>query len=156
MSAVLALVEPEASPAWYDLRPAAPSELAAVMEAWAGTYRKSRSAGCIPNHLFNEVTFTAITQLLQRGAHVQVLVDKRAPELVLAWICFEQDKRSSQPVVHYMFVRDGFRQRGLSKVLLAAAGMQSDGKFVYTHSTPFMQYYPGGYWNPGIARRKAL
>jgi hypothetical protein len=79
----------EAEPAsWHELRPAAPAELPGVYESWAGTWRRSRSAGCIPNHLFNEVTFTAITQLLQRGMRVDVLTAKAAPSVVLGWLAY--------------------------------------------------------------------
>lgn len=125
-----------------------------MYESWAGTWKRSRSAGCIPNHLFNEVTFTAITQLLQRGMQVRVLTAVAQPSVVLGWIAYEQDKRSSQPIVHYLFVKDGFRQRGYSKLLLAHVG--GADRFVYTHQTSFSQYYKGGYHNPGVARRKAL
>lgn len=139
---------------WFDIRPAAPAELAAVMESWAGTWKRSRSAGCIPNHLFNEVTFTAITQLLQRGMRVLVLTAKSHPEVVLAWIAYEHDTRDQQPIVHYLFTKDGFRQRGLSKALMAHIGAVD--KFIYTHQTGFAKYYKGGYHNPGVARRKEL
>lgn len=147
-------VEVQAVPAWFDIRPAAPTELPAVYEAWAGTYKRSKSAGVIPNHLFEQVTFTAITGLLQRGARIDALVAKSYPDTVLAWIAYEQDRRSSQPVVHYMFVKDGFRRKGLAKTLLAYVG--GSERFVYTHETPFMKYFKGGYHNPGLARRKNL
>lgn len=143
-----------AAPAWYSIRPATPAELPGVYEAWAGTWKRSRSAGCIPNHLFNEVTFTAITQLLQRGMKVAVLVADAAPELVLAWVAYEADARSDQMIVHYLFTKDGFRQRGLAKTLLAHIG--AGEKFIYTHQTGFAKYWPQAYHNPGIARRKSL
>lgn len=139
---------------WYRIRPATPEELPSVYESWAGTWKRSRSAGCIPNHLFNEVTFTAITQLLQRGMKVAVLEAKSHPGVVLAWIAYERDTRSPQVIVHYLFTKDGFRQRGLSKTLLSHVGAGS--KFIYTHQTGFAKYWPDAYHNPGIARRKAL
>jgi hypothetical protein len=145
----------EAEPAsLHELRPAAPAELPGVYESWAGTWRRSRSAGCIPNHLFNEVTFTAITQLLQRGMKVAVLTAKAAPGTALGWIAYERDKRSDQVIVHYLFTKDGFRQRGYGQLLLDEVG--AGRKFIYTHQTPFAKYWPDAYHNPGIARRKDL
>jgi hypothetical protein len=144
----------EPAPSWHAIRPATPEELPSVYESWAGTWKRSRSAGCIPNHLFNEVTFACITGLFARGMRVAVLTAAAAPSVVLGWIAYERDRRSDQPVVHYMFVKDGFRERGYSKLLLAHVGGAE--KFVYTHQTSFSQYYPGGYHNPGIARRKDL
>lgn len=149
------IVTVEALP-WYEVRPAAPEELPAVYESWAGTWKRSRFAGCIPNHLFNEVTFAAITGLLQRGAAVAVLTARSAPSVVLAWVCYEPDTRSPQTIVHYLFTKDGLRQRGYSKLLLRAIGIEPGEKFIYTHETPFVRYYRGGYCNPGIARRKSL
>lgn len=145
-------VEPSSS--WFEIRPAAPEELPGVYESWAGTYKRSRSAGVIPNHLFEQVTFTAITQLLQRGARVAVLAAKSAPSVVLGWVCYELDKRSEQTIVHYLFVKDGIRQRGYGQLLLDAVG--AGKKFIYTHRTPYAKYWPGAHHNPGIARRKAL
>jgi hypothetical protein len=144
----------EVAPAWYRIRPATPEELPSVYESWAGTWRRSRSAGCIPNHLFNEVTFTAITQLLQRGMKVAVLAAKAAPGTALGWIAYERDKRSDQVIVHYLFTKDGFRQRGYGQLLLDEVG--AGRKFIYTHQTPFAKYWPDAYHNPGIARRKDL
>jgi hypothetical protein len=143
-----------AASSWHLLRPATPVELPSVYESWAGTWRRSRSAGCIPNHLFNEVTFTAITQLLQRGMRVSVLTAKAAPSVVLGWIAYERDTRSDQVIVHYMFIKDGFRQRGYAQLMLDEVG--AGRKFIYTHQTPFAKYWPAAYHNPGICRRKAL
>ncbi len=139
---------------WFDVRPATPEELPAIFEAWAGTFRKSRAAGCVPNHLFNEVTFAAITQLLTRGMQVRVLTARSHPSVVLAWVAYEPDKRSAQTIVHYLFTKDSMRRRGLAKALMTAIGV---GKtFIYTHQTSFSKYFRGGYHNPGVARRKDL
>jgi hypothetical protein len=143
-----------AASTWYQVRPATPEELPGVYEAWAGTWKRSRSAGCIPNHLFNEVTFTAITQLLSRGMKVLVLAAKSHPDVILAWIAYELDKRGDQPIVHYAFTKDGFRERGLCRTLLAHIGAGEN--FIYTHQTGYAKYWPKAFHNPGIARRKDL
>lgn len=146
---------PEPEPAsWHEIRPATPAELPSVYESWAGTWRRSRSAGVIPNHLFNEVTFAAITGLLQRGMRVDVLTARAAPSVVLGWIAYERDRRSDQVIVHYLFTKDGFRRRGYAQLMLDEVG--AGRKFIYTHQTPFMKYWPDAYHNPGIARRKDL
>ncbi len=144
----------ESAAPWFDIRPPAAVELPSVYEAWAGTWRRSRSAGCIPNNLVNEVTYACITQLLQRGMQVAVLCARSHPEVVLAWVAYERDRRSEQVIVHYAFTREGFRQRGLCQALLDSIGAGS--KFIYTHQTGFAKYWPEAYHNPGIARRKSL
>jgi hypothetical protein len=142
-----------ASP-WFEIRPAAPEELPAVFEAWVGTYKRSRTAGCIPNHLFESVQLATITGLLQRGARVDVLCAREAPAVVLAWVCWEHDKRAAAPIVHYAFTRDGIRERGYMTLLLKAIG--ATGRFLCTHETSFMKYLRGAVHNPGPARRKHL
>jgi hypothetical protein len=139
---------------WFEVRPAIAEELPAVFEAWSGTYKRSRSAGCIPNHLFDSVQLATMTGLLQRGARVSVLVARDAPSVVLAWVCWEHDKRAAAPIVHYVFTRDGLRQRGYAGLLLRAIG--ATGRFLYTHETSFSKYLRGGVHNPGPARRKHL
>lgn len=147
---------PEPTTCWFDIRPAAPAELPAVYESWAGTHKTSRTAGCIPNHLYAEVTFAAITGLLQRGAKVSVLTAQDAPSVVLGWVCWEPDRRGPRPIVHYIFVRDGFRERGYASLLLKSIGIGSGERFIYTHETSFAKRFKGGAHNPGVARRKHL
>ena len=86
---------------WFEMRAATPEELPAVLESWAGTYKRSRSAGCIPNHLFNEVTFAAITGLLRRGAQVSVLTAREAPT---GLTCTYLSARSSPASRHFLTV----------------------------------------------------
>lgn len=139
---------------WFEIRAATPEELPNVFESWVGTYKRSLTAGCIPNHMFEAVQLATITGLLQRGAKVSVLCAREAPAVVLAWVCWEPDKRAAAPIVHYAFTRDGLRQRGYAGLLLKATG--ATGRFLYTHQTSFSKYLRGGVHNPGPARRKHL
>lgn len=149
------LSPPPVQPAWYELRSASPEELPVVCETWAGTWKRSRAAGCIPNDLFDRVTYAAIQQLLDRGMQVRVLVDRGRPDLVLSWVAYELDPRKpGSAVVHYVFTREPLRRRGYAQLLLDDIGAGRD--FVYTHKTGFSRYWPGATHNPGIARRKEL
>lgn len=140
----------------YTFRPLLPDELPQVLEAWAGTYRSSRYAGCIPNDKFYSVTYDCITQLLNRGMRVTVLVLASRPEQALAWIAHETDTRSAQPVVHYVFTKTAFRRRGLSRLLLDRVGATRDSRFIYTFCTSYAKHYPTGFHMPSLARRAQL
>jgi hypothetical protein len=56
-------------------------------------------------------------------------------------------------VVHYLFVKDIYRNRGISKGLLAEAEIPGDGTAFYTHKTGYSKHYRGKFV-PEIARRK--
>lgn len=140
----------------FSTRPMLPEELPAVLESWAGTFRSSRYAGCIPNDKFYAVTYDAITQLVNRGMAVTVLTPANRPEQMLGWIAHESDTRDMQPVVHYLFVKQPFRKRGLGRLLMDSIGAVKGSKFIYTYCTSYAKYFPGGYHMPSIARRAKL
>lgn len=145
---------PEVVP-WYAFRPPSADEMQGVIEAWSGTFKRSRSAGCIPNDMFEDVTRAAITQLLGRGMEIRGLVAASHPEVLLSWVAFERDlRRPGAPIVHYLFTREPVRRRGLAKLLLADIG--AGEKFIYTHRTACAAWWPRAMHNPGPARRKSL
>lgn len=139
---------------WFEIRPAAQDEMPAILESWLGTYKRSQSAGTVPNHLYASVQTACIDGLLARGAKVSVLCARSTPDLVLAWVCHEADRRGPAPIVHYLFTKDAVRDRGYASLLLRSIGA-GDGRFIYTHQTSFSKRWPRARWNPGIARRKS-
>lgn len=126
-----------------------------MYEAWAGTWKRSRAAGCIPNDLFDRVQSELVAQLIARGMEIRVLTSAVQPRVVLAWIAYERDPRTpGGVVVHYLFTRPEFRRRGYAQFLLDDIG--AGEKFIYTHKTGFARYWPQARHNPGVARRKDL
>lgn len=140
----------------YTFRKLLPEELPQVLEAWAGSFRSSRYAGCIPNDKFYDVTYDAIQQLINRGMHITVLVLASRPEQMLAWIAHETDPVEHQPVIHYAFTKAPFRRRGLSRILLDHVGAKRGDKFLYTFCTSYAKHYVGGFHMPSLARRARL
>jgi hypothetical protein len=139
---------------WFVIRPPDSVEMTGIYEAWAGTWKRSRAAGCIPNHLFEKVTGAAITQLLERGMEIRVLAAATHPGVLLGWVAFERDRRADGVIVHYLFTREPVRQRGIAKLLLADIG--AGDRFIYTHKTGCSRWWPRARHNPGAARRKEL
>lgn len=143
----------------YTFRSLMPDELPSVLEAWAGTFRSSRYAGCIPNDKFYAVTYDAITQLINRGMQITALVLSSRPEQVLAWVAHEQDTKdltNPQPIVHYLFTKAAFRKRGLSRLLMDHIGAVKGSRFIYTFCTSYAKHFAGGYHMPSLARRALL
>lgn len=138
-------------PLWV-FRDCTPDDVMDVVKWWTGSYRKSKWAGTIPNNKFSDVQGEVIRQLLSRGAKCLLACNPASPEQVLGFVVHEAT-RKGEPVVHYLFVKDIYRKRGVSKSLLAEVGIPGDGTAFYTHRTAYSKYYNGKHV-PEIARRK--
>lgn len=55
-----------------------------------------------------------IARLRERGATFKVAFNPRDPGQILGWVCYEL------PVVHYVFVKQYFRENGVARQLLAS------------------------------------
>lgn len=123
-----------------------------VIKWWTRSYMRSRFAGAFPNNKFPEYMGETIRQLLARGAQILCAVNPDNQAQVLGFICHELT-RESEPVVHYLFVKDYYRRNGISKALLQQAQIPTDGSAFYTHRTDFSKHYKARF-APEIARRK--
>lgn len=135
----------------YVTRPPTPTELPGLFEDWAGSFRKSRWAGNLPNNLYWSAHIEAFRQLLTRGATALVLTTSEHPSVVLGWVVSERTSRN-EVVAHYVYVTPLYRRRGIANRLLTAAGLTKD--CVYTFRTDHSRFWPKARHVPGIARRK--
>lgn len=126
-----------------------------VKEKWVATYRTSLWAGTVPNNKIREVTEDMIDQLSARGAKTICLCTEELPEHILGFLMFEQT-RTGEPVVHYLFVRELYRQKeyAFGRKLLEVAGIDWKEFFFYTHRTKDARKFKSARWEPSIARRK--
>lgn len=125
-----------------------------VLKTWIGTYRNSLHAGVIPNNRFNEVTTDAIKQLFGRGARSLAAVNPENPNHVLGYIVSETT-RKGEPVVHYVFVGDLHRRKGIAKALMRGVGVDPDEPFIYTFRTACASWFGrNAKYVPVVARRK--
>lgn len=124
-----------------------------VIDTWLTSFRKSPWAGALPNNIYKPAYFESIRQLVSRGARVVCAVNPDKPDHVLGWLCFEQTS-DGVPVVHYVFVKPLYRKRGIARSLFDAAGIDPSARFFYTFKTPAARYFPGGQYEPAIARRQ--
>lgn len=121
---------------------------------WEDTYRNSRWAGTIPNHLYRDVQRVAMRQLTARpGTRVTLAHAPGDPDALLGYVVHERLPDDS-PVVHYLYVKDPFREgRIATQLLLGTVGR----RFRYTHRTDAARRFSKPGWEvsyePGIARR---
>jgi hypothetical protein len=125
-----------------------------VVESWLGSYRCSPWAGAVTNNLFDAVYGDTIRQLFERGALCWIAHNPDDENHVIGYLVTEYT-RDGKPVVHYCFVKDYARRNGVARSLFAAAGIDPNEHFFYTFRTPHARAFPGGRYEPAIARRKA-
>ena len=126
-------------------------ELPLVYDAWANSFRKSPWAGCIPNHLYDQVSRTTIGEILSRGARVIAAVQDLP----------DGNRRvcgysvSEPQILHWLFVKLDYRGMGIGKQLLAETvkDWPTDSTFdaghppwKYTHRTRSSARFLGDGW----------
>lgn len=136
----------------WTYRQYAPEDVPAISKWWIGSFRRSKWAGTLPNNKASEYIGETISQLLSRGAKCTLAVNPSNPAQILGFLVTERTSKD-EPVVHYVFTKDIYRRRGVSKALLAEEGIKSDGTTFYTHRTAYSKWYRGKHV-PEIARRK--
>ena len=133
-----------------------PEDYNFILSNWAKSYRSSPYSGPIPNNLYHATLKELVDQLLGRGAYVVLAVSEDDDDQFLGFVCWEQAQ--ALPVVHYVFVKDEFREiHGLGRALLRVA--TKDGDFIYTHKTldeGAKRLQKGGTFVKAIACRKNL
>lgn len=141
----------------FELRPAEPKDRGFWGSNWSNSYKRSHWAGTLPNHLYHDVLRVLQDGLAKRGMKVAVAHLPGMPDALLGFVAYELDG-DRPPVVHMLYVKDTWREKGLGGDILRGTVGQ---KFIYTHRTKDSDRFQRkrgwqvGY-NPEPARRKDL
>lgn len=133
------------------VRDRAPDDLAMVFDSWLKSWRTSKWAGVIPNHLYFDTQRTLIEDLIARGAHIKIAYPEGRPDIILGWVCAEE--KEGKTVLHYLYTKDPFIGLGIPDLLLAALPGAKPG-FV-THKLNVKELKEWRH-TPEMARRKSL
>jgi hypothetical protein len=141
-----------------------------VKDSWANSFRKSPWAGCIPNHLYDQVSREAIRSILDRGALVLVAVtpiagqEEQFPEARRVMGYSVSEPRHN--ILHWLYVKagpdgNGYRGMGVGRSILEKTMMLFDEQSpnTYTFRTRASERFLSGsgrrfQWNPVPARLK--
>ena len=139
----------------HEYREAQPADRAFWGANWANSFRRSRWAGVVPNHLFHDLMRTLQDGLLRRGMRVSLAHLPGNPDALMGFVAWEPSDKA--PIVHFLYVKDTWRGQGLGGALLR----QGPGdKFIYTHRTEDADRFRRPGWQvahvPDPARRKDL
>jgi len=162
----------------FAIRRATGDDLPLVMDTWRSSQRMSHTAGPMPMARYRDWMSEVISGVLQRPGS-RVLVACRpgevAPHDVYGWIAVEDDiiapvrvrehgrsvnefRRCAQPAVHYVYVSQLYRGKGVARRLFAGAGVDPKQPFLYTFKTGTSAKLaaagkvPGGWFDPRPVR----
>lgn len=139
----------------HELREALPADRAFWGANWSNSYRGSRWAGVVPNHLYHDIMRTLQDGLLRRGMRVTLAHLPGAPDALMGFVAWEPSEKAN--VVHFLYTKPTWRKQGLATSLLQAG---PGTNFIYTHRTAESDYFRQPQWRvahvPEPARRKDL
>jgi hypothetical protein len=112
------------------LRHLAPGDEALIFNSWLKSYKsqQDRDDTGLPGWMYWRYYHEKIESLL-KSAETRVLCDMDLPSFIFGWICFERAPAFS--VVHYIYVKSGFRRIGLARMMITQADLDCSS-VVYT------------------------
>jgi len=125
------------------IEPAEPTDRAFIARTWAEALRKSPLYSWAPSSVYFQRIARRIDRLLDKSTVLVVrpsidpgilMLDDGDEKLVSAWICAEPG--SPGPLVHFLFVKQGYRRMGLARTLLRKLGWAPGRPIVCTAWTP--------------------
>jgi len=140
------------------IRDALAEDRAFVIDSWLMSFRLSHFAGPISMRRYRDVYSVEIADLILRPlTAVRVAYNNELPTQIFGFLCFEEGHKF--PVIHYCYVKQPLRRRGIAKLLLQDANINLSRRFVYTYRTPLAHdmtkrgsKYERGKFMPQIAR----
>lgn len=157
-------------------RRATADDLPMIVETWSDNYRCSRSAGLVSMDDWDDIMPGQIRKILARpGVEAFVACHPEETDHVAdlyGWIAVERgyevmrsgyrDGRhvrsrvtATEPLIHYVYVKKGYRKMGLARGLFKAAGI-TDDQFNYTCRTAIVSHLaakiPRARWEHLVAR----
>ena len=115
------------------------AEMIAVRKIWRDTFRDSHTAGPLLSAEYTRAYTATIENITNRPHNKTIIAYPPGVEnFFVGFISvdvYEDVPRLPQPVVHYVFVKDGYRDAKLANELLEKAGVDPTKPFLYTFMT---------------------
>jgi hypothetical protein len=108
-----------------------------VLSSWAESFRGSHYAGVLPFETYFEQHRQHLTSILNRK-NVRCLVavnPQEAEEKYEIYGYLVHELGHKDPVVHWVYVKHGVRENGVTKYLFNAAGIDPGHRFIYSFKT---------------------
>ena len=98
----------------HELRPAAAGDAPFVLDSWRRSYGDAQNAHAPSLETYIRAQRRVIEQCLSTS-ETAVAHWPGEPDHILGWVCY---RPGPKPVVHYLFVKQLYRGRGLGRALL--------------------------------------
>lgn len=122
------------------LREYEPGDRPYVLATWA----RSSSSGTRKNMQAWMARYADYMRTLESAGHVRVLVavdesaHRQGAAVIVGWLAY-----SGANFVHYVYVREAYRQQGIATQLARAAGLRLQGNIGHTFEGPSMRWLRG-------------
>lgn len=137
----------------FKTRPAKPEDTNFIFDSWLKSWRTSRYAGVVPNHLYFATYRATIECLVGRGAELTVACAENNEDHILGWVCSEV-LADGKACIHYLYTKDPFLKKGIDKELLSTIKGTLPGFYSFNYSQVTSCLSHEWKWAPEIARRK--
>jgi hypothetical protein len=114
------------------IRKAAPSDISFIFSSWLKSFRDSRFASAITTTIYYTEHHKVVERLL-KTCDVYVACNPKDGTELFGYICAE--KVDGILVVHYIYVKNTYRQLGLAKTLLNQFSHNPSAAAIFTHNT---------------------
>jgi len=127
------------------------SEVGFVYKSWLNSYKNH--ADVIPYSMYRKLYQAIVDRILKRdGACVVLAYNPAEPDQLLGFAAIERNS----PTLHYMYVKDDFRQKGVGSDLLEYI-LRDECSFNFTFSTAMGRKFfrpRGGKYKPRLVRNE--
>ena len=115
------------------LRPGCEDDLPFVLKTWTRSYAADPGSGSQTRQRLVSGIRGTILDLLQHPTTELVVGIDEGTGLIRGFVCFDTGREF--PVLHYVYVKDGYRGEGLGSQLIDAARAGKTGPVRYTFRT---------------------
>lgn len=112
------------------IRPVEPTDVNFVLNSWLQSYRDSLRS--ISNYTYYPEQQRLIGALADR-AKLVVACDAETPSFILGWACGEPLEVDGGLLLHYIYVKQGYRSLHIGQDMLRALGWRAGQEITATH-----------------------
>jgi hypothetical protein len=105
-------------------------EMNFIFNSWIRTALANKNFAGLERSSLAAAVRETIMSLLDRGAEIDVAVWADDPSVIAGYVCYETSKQF--PLIHFVYVKDKFREGGLGSTLVAQGRAEKPGRLVYT------------------------